>query len=123
MLETLGALDLAGVTDVLVASDHGFTMNTAGVDVVGELVAAGLKASRDSNDVVLASSGQAVGLHVNGRDRERVAALARFVQSRDAQGTSWFLPEDAAAAGAVGNAMSLAVVACRALRVATSGAT
>src|SRR5262249_33719032 len=82
----LAALDAVGAvesTDVLVVSDHGFSSNTSGVDVAGELVAAGLKTSSDSTDVVLASSGQAVGLHVEGHDAGRVAALARFVQSRD----------------------------------------
>jgi predicted AlkP superfamily pyrophosphatase or phosphodiesterase len=83
LLETLEALGLAATTDVVVASDHGFTTNTAGVDVVGELVAAGLKASRASDDVVLASSGQAVGLHVRDRDPDRVARIVRFVQSRE----------------------------------------
>jgi arylsulfatase A-like enzyme len=82
VLATLEALGLTGSTAVLVASDHGFTTNTRGVDVVGELIAAGLKAGRDSDDVVLASSGQAVGLHINGRDPERLARLARFVQSQ-----------------------------------------
>jgi arylsulfatase A-like enzyme len=82
VLASLDGLGLAGATAVLVVSDHGFTTNTAGVDVTGELVAAGLKAAPDSADVVLASSGQAVGLHVAGRDPERVARLARFVQSR-----------------------------------------
>jgi hypothetical protein len=64
-------------------SDHGFTTNVSGVDVAGELIAAGLKASADSADVVLASSGQAVAVHVEGHDRERIAAIARFVQSRE----------------------------------------
>ena len=80
LLDALVPLGLADSTDVIVASDHGFTVNTAGIDVAGELIAAGLKAARDSNDVVLASSGQAVGLHV--RERERVGAIVRFVQSR-----------------------------------------
>jgi hypothetical protein len=53
------------------------------VDVAGALVAAGLKAARDSTDVILASSGQAVALHVEGRDPERVARLARFVSAQD----------------------------------------
>jgi arylsulfatase A-like enzyme len=83
LLETLVTLRLANATNVIVASDHGFTMNRAGVDVVGELVAAGLKASRESDDVVLASSGQAVALHVRGHDPERIARIARFVQSRE----------------------------------------
>jgi arylsulfatase A-like enzyme len=83
VLTTLDELGLTASTDVLVASDHGFTTNTAGVDVTGALLAAGLKASPDSEDVVLASSGQAVGLHVAGHDRERIARLVRFVQSRE----------------------------------------
>jgi arylsulfatase A-like enzyme len=83
VLATLERLGLAEVTDLFVASDHGFTTNTGGVDVVGELVAAGLKAARDSEDVVVASSGQAVALHVAGHAADRVDRLARLVQSRD----------------------------------------
>ncbi len=83
VLATMDALGLTAGADVLVASDHGFTTNSAGVDVARELVDAGLKASADSADVVLASSGQAVALHVAGHARERIAAIARFVQSRE----------------------------------------
>lgn len=75
VLASLDALGLTESTDVFIASDHGFTTNTSGVDVAGELAGVGL------GDVVLASSGQAVALHV-GRDLERVARIARFVQSR-----------------------------------------
>jgi predicted AlkP superfamily pyrophosphatase or phosphodiesterase len=80
--QTLAGLD-AGSTSVLVVSDHGFTTNTAGVNVTGALVDAKLKAAPDSPDVVLASSGQAVALHVEGRDPERIARLARFIQTQD----------------------------------------
>ncbi len=83
---TLAALDGAGLTgsaDVLVVSDHGFSANTAGVDVAGELIAAGVKKAADSDDVVLASSGQAVALHVQGRDAARIEEIARVVRSRD----------------------------------------
>ena len=82
-LAALDGLGLADATAVFVVSDHGFTTNTAGIDVTRELIEAGLKAAPDSPDVVLASSGQAVGLHVAGRDAGRIARLARFVQSRD----------------------------------------
>lgn len=75
----LAMLDPAS-TDVFVVSDHGFTTNTCSIDVTGALVDAGLKASADSADVVLASSGQAVAVHVTDGD---VAAIARFVQSQD----------------------------------------
>jgi arylsulfatase A-like enzyme len=74
---------LAASTAVLVASDHGFTSNTGGVDVVAELVEAKLKAAADSTDVVLASSGQAVALHVADGDRERIERIARFARSRE----------------------------------------
>lgn len=78
VLATLDDLGLTASTGVFVVSDHGFSSNTAGVDVVGELIDAGLKASRDSRDVVLASSGQAVTLHVQGHEGERIARIARF---------------------------------------------
>ena len=80
--QVLAGLD-AALTSVLVVSDHGFTTNTAGVDVAGALIEAKLKAARDSTDVILASSGQAVALHVEGHDAARTARLARFVQAQD----------------------------------------
>jgi arylsulfatase A-like enzyme len=82
VLASLDALGLAGATSVIVASDHGFTTNTGGVDVGRALLEAGLKAAPDSDDVVVASSGQAVGLHVKGRDPGRIERLARFVQAQ-----------------------------------------
>jgi len=82
-LETIERLGLTASTDVFVASDHGFTTNTVGVDVAGALIAEGLKAAPDSTDVVLASSGQAVAVHVEGHTAERIAGLARFVHAQD----------------------------------------
>jgi arylsulfatase A-like enzyme len=82
VLASVDELGLTGSASVLVVSDHGFTTNTAGIDVTGALVDAGLKASRTSADVVLASSGQAVALHIEGRDSARVARLARFLQAQ-----------------------------------------
>ena len=78
----LEGLDPA-TTSVLVISDHGFSTNTAGVDVAGALIEAKLKAAPDSTDVILASSGQAVALHVEGRDADRIERLARFVQAQE----------------------------------------
>jgi arylsulfatase A-like enzyme len=83
VLTTLDDLGLTPSTDVLVVSDHGFTTNTSGVDVAGALIEAGLKAATDSSDVVLASSGQAIAVHVEGHDRDRIAKIARFIQSRE----------------------------------------
>jgi arylsulfatase A-like enzyme len=81
-LATLDRLGLTATADVFVASDHGFTTNTAGVDVAGALIEAGLKAAPDSTDVVLASSGQALAIHVERGDAEHVARLARFVHAQ-----------------------------------------
>lgn len=83
VLASLDGLGLAGRTDVLVASDHGFSTNTGGVDVVGALVGAGLKAAADSADVILASSGQAIALHVEHHDADRIARIARLIQAQD----------------------------------------
>ena len=83
LLEALVRLRRANSVNLIIASDHGFTCNTGGIDVVGELVAAGLKAARDSDDVVLASSGQAVGLHVREHDPGRIRRIVRFAQSRE----------------------------------------
>ena len=83
VLGSLDGLGLAGSTDVFVLSDHGFTSNTAGVDVVRELIEAGLKTSAESGDVILASSGQAVALHVTGHDSAVTGRIASFVQSRE----------------------------------------
>lgn len=69
--QVLAMLDPAS-TDVFVVSDHGFTTNTAGIDVARALI--------NSTDVVLASSGQAVAVHVSDGD---VAAIARFIQSQE----------------------------------------
>jgi arylsulfatase A-like enzyme len=83
VLATVDALGLTAATSLFIVSDHGFTANTGGVDVAGALVDAGLKASRTSTDVVLASSGQAVAVHVEDHDADRIAGIVRFVQSRD----------------------------------------
>ena len=83
VLVTLDDLGLTASTDVLVVSDHGFSTNIAGVDVARALIDAGLKAAPDSGDVVLASSGQAVAVHVEGHDGDRIARIARLVQSSD----------------------------------------
>ena len=111
VLAALDGLGLAASTDVFVASDHGFTTNTGGVDVARELIDAGLKAGAGSADVVLASSGQAVALHVAGRDRERIARIARFVQSRDWGGVLFTAGREAGdPRGAVDGTFSLEMI-------------
>ncbi len=111
VLATVDDLDLAPSTDVLVVSDHGFTTNTAGVDVTRFLVDAGLKASPDSSDVVLASSGQAVALYVEAHDRERIGRLARFVHSQEWGGVVFTAGRDSGdPRGAVEGTFSLELI-------------
>jgi arylsulfatase A-like enzyme len=80
LLERLRALGLAEKTNVIVVSDHGFGHGAFGVDVTGELIKAGLKAGPDSDDVVVASSGQTILLYARERNAERVSAVVRFLQ-------------------------------------------
>jgi arylsulfatase A-like enzyme len=110
VLQAVDGLGLAGSTDVLVVSDHGFTTNTAAVDVARELVDAGLASAPDSGEVIIASSGQAVGLHVKDRDAGRIGNIASFIQSRDWGGVL-FSAERAAGdpRGLVDGTFSLAV--------------
>ena len=111
VLTTLDGMGLTASTDVFVVSDHGFSTNTAGVDVARALIDAGLKASPDSRDVVLASSGQAVALHVEGHDAERIARIARFVQSCDWGGVVFTAgPTPGSPRGAVEGTFSLELI-------------
>ncbi|HYT56445.1 MAG TPA: alkaline phosphatase family protein [Verrucomicrobiae bacterium] len=82
-LETAGLSDR---TNIFVVSDHGFELNVFGVNVTQELIKGGLKASPDSDDVVIASSGQVVLLHVKGRDTERIKQIVKFLQSQSWSG-------------------------------------
>jgi arylsulfatase A-like enzyme len=75
-------LDGLDAPNVIVASDHGFSVNTGKVDVARALIEAGLKEGLESGDVVVASSGQAIGLHVKDRAAERVQKIVAFLQSR-----------------------------------------
>jgi arylsulfatase A-like enzyme len=80
VLDRLGELGLADKTNIIVVSDHGFGHGVFGVNTSDELIKAGLKSAPDSDDVVLASSGQAMSLHVRDRNPERIAAIVGFLQ-------------------------------------------
>jgi predicted AlkP superfamily pyrophosphatase or phosphodiesterase len=86
ILDQLTALGLYDATNIFVVSDHGFGWDTHEVNVAESLVAAGLKASPDQDDVVLASSSQAVSIHVKGREPERIRAIVRHLQAQDWSG-------------------------------------
>ncbi len=82
-LAKLEELGLADKTDVIVLSDHGFSLHNFRVDASRALMNAGLKTAADSDDVVLASNGQSVLVHVKGRDPRHIRRIVRFLQSQD----------------------------------------
>ena len=82
-LAKLQELGLADKTDVIVLSDHGFSLHNFKVDATRALINAGLKTGADSDDVVLASNGQSVLVHVKGRDPQRIRKIVRFLQTQD----------------------------------------
>jgi arylsulfatase A-like enzyme len=83
LLKTLDALGLASATNIIVVSDHGFSHGTFGVNVTAELIKAGLKANPDSDDVVIASSGQSLLLHVKNRDRALINRITAFLKMQE----------------------------------------
>jgi predicted AlkP superfamily pyrophosphatase or phosphodiesterase len=80
VLDRLRELGLADKTNIIVVSDHGFGHGIFGVGVANELMKAGLKLGPDSDDVVIASSGQTMSLHVRDRSPERIGAIVGFLQ-------------------------------------------
>jgi predicted AlkP superfamily pyrophosphatase or phosphodiesterase len=82
LLEALREFGLADKTNIMVVSDHGFGHGIFGVDVASELIKAGLKAGPDSDDVVIASSGQTILLHVRDHDPTRIAGIVHFLQQQ-----------------------------------------
>ena len=83
LLKRLDALGIAGTTNIIVVSDHGFGHSAFGVNVTAELIKAGLKAGPDSDDVVLASSGQTQLLHVKDRDRAHIHRITDFLKAQE----------------------------------------
>jgi arylsulfatase A-like enzyme len=82
ILDKLRDLGQAERTDVFVVSDHGFSLTTFAVNVGQELIDVGLKASPDSDDVVVASCDQALLLHVKDRRAERIQRIVQFLQDQ-----------------------------------------
>src|SRR5258707_8680879 len=83
LLKQLEALGVAATTNIIVVSDHGFGHSAFGVNVTAELIKAGLKAGPDSDDVVLASSGQTQLIHVKDRDRARIHRITDFLKAQE----------------------------------------
>ena len=82
-LAKLSELGLADKTDVIVASDHGFSLHSFRADTSDAFVKASLKSTAESDDVVLASNGQSVLVHVKGRNLNRIRRIVRYLQSQD----------------------------------------
>src|SRR5262249_54950542 len=61
----------------------GFSLHNFRIDATQALIKAGLRASADSDDVVLASNGQSVLVHVKLRDALRIRKIVRFLQVQD----------------------------------------
>jgi arylsulfatase A-like enzyme len=112
VLRRVGTLGLDDEPNVFVVSDHGFGVNTGTVDVTGELIDAGLKADADSDDVIIASSGQAMALYVKDRSADRIHKLVAFLQARPWIGVMFTRPGNgsAPAQGSVAGTFSLTLV-------------
>lgn len=82
VLKKLKSLGLEDKTDIFVISDHGFSLETFALNVTQELINAGLKAGPDSDDVVVASSGQSILLHVKNRNPQRIKETVKFLQAQ-----------------------------------------
>ena len=67
---------------LLVASDHGHQTVRGVIDVNAELVAAGLKASADSGDVVSVSNGTSALVYVHPEHGGRIEAIGAFLRQR-----------------------------------------
>jgi predicted AlkP superfamily pyrophosphatase or phosphodiesterase len=82
LIDRLRELGLAERTNIIVVSDHGFGHGIFGVNVTEELRKAGLKAGPDSDDVVVASSGQTMLMHVRDHNPQRISEIVRFLQKQ-----------------------------------------
>ena len=79
VLQKLDELAVRDKTNVIVVSDHGFGQTVQSVNVAEALTQAGF-VKPGADDVVIASSGQAISLHVKGRDQARIGGLVEFLQ-------------------------------------------
>jgi predicted AlkP superfamily pyrophosphatase or phosphodiesterase len=75
------ARELGRRTNVIVASDHGFSLRDYSVNVQQALIGAGLKASANSDDVIVSNTGPAL-VHVKNRDAAKIRAIAEFLQTQ-----------------------------------------
>ena len=82
VLQKLEALGVRDKTNIIVVSDHGFAHTVFNVNVGRALADAGLMGADNSDELVIASSGQAVALHVKDRNPARIRAAVEFLQQQ-----------------------------------------
>jgi Type I phosphodiesterase / nucleotide pyrophosphatase len=68
---------------LILCSDHGHQTVSRVIDVEAELVAAGLKASRDSDDILTPTSGTATLVYLHPEHAGRAEAVGAFLSGRD----------------------------------------
>jgi predicted AlkP superfamily pyrophosphatase or phosphodiesterase len=84
VIEAVDRLRDAGHDVLLIAcSDHGHQTVSRVVDVEAELIAAGLKSSRESGDVVTPTSGTSTLVYVHPEHAEKTEAIGAFLMNRD----------------------------------------
>jgi predicted AlkP superfamily pyrophosphatase or phosphodiesterase len=86
IIEKLRELDLEHETNIFVVSDHGFGLNSYGVNLEASLIEAGLKTAEGSEDVVIASSGHVAAIHVKGHPKDRIQAIVEHLQAQASTG-------------------------------------
>jgi arylsulfatase A-like enzyme len=83
LLNKLQDLGLKDRTDLIMVSDHGFAEHTQGVNVKQNLINAGLKASMESNDVVLVPNAQSILVHVKNHDAVKIKRIVAYLQQQN----------------------------------------
>jgi arylsulfatase A-like enzyme len=84
LIEAVDRLRDAGDDVLLIAcSDHGHQTVSRVVDIEAELVAAGLKESCESGDVVTPTSGTSTLVYVHSESARKIEAIGEFLASRD----------------------------------------
>jgi len=69
-------LGIENRVNIMVTSDHGFSTHIGPADVTGLLIERGLKASKNSDDVIIVDG----AIYVKNRDREKIRAIVRALQ-------------------------------------------
>jgi arylsulfatase A-like enzyme len=82
LLDKLDAMGLRDKTNIMVISDHGFSQIAYGVGLKQALVEAGLMPAAESDEVVLASSGEAILFHVKNHDQDKIDRIAAFLKQQ-----------------------------------------